>query len=248
MPKTLGMLLRLLPAALAFAFVLGSQAGAGELRQNPTAVLELFTSQGCSSCPAADALLTELGKKRDIIALAYHVDYWDYIGWPDTFGTKAHSDHQRGYARSWGSSRIFTPQLVVNGAEGVVGSRRQEVDIAVQNAALKVPVELNNHGDMLKIEIGPRPGLEEAVVWLVTFIDRADVEIERGENQGKTLAYTQIVTGRRVLGMWEPATGATLKLPLSEVLDEPANGAAIIVQEDRHGLPGRIIGAASIVR
>lgn len=242
------MLLRQIPAALALALLLGFPAGAGEMRQNPIAVLELFTSQGCSSCPAADALLTEFSKKREIIALAYHVDYWDYVGWPDTFGAAANSDHQRSYAQRWGSSRIFTPQLVVNGSEGVVGSRRQEVDIAIQNAALDVPIELDARGDMLKIEIGPRPGLGEAVVWLVTFIDRADVEIERGENQGKTFAYTQIVTGRQVLGMWEPATGAQLKLPLSEVLGEPANGAAILVQEDRNGLPGRIIGAASFVQ
>ena len=234
-------------AALAFALVLGSHAGAAELRQNPTAVLELFTSQGCSSCPAADALLTEFGAQRDIIALAYHVDYWDYVGWPDTFGAEANSDHQRGYAERWGSSRIFTPQLVVNGAEGVVGSRKQEVSIAVQNATLDVPVKLTNHDHMLKIEIGPRAGLEEAVVWLVTFIDRADVEIQRGENQGKKIAYTQIVTGRQVLGMWEPATGASLKLPLGEVLSGPANGAAIIVQEERGGLPGRILGAASFL-
>lgn len=242
------MALRPLQAALVFAFILGSQAGAGELRQNPKAVLELFTSQGCSSCPAADALLSELGEQPDLIALAYHVDYWDYIGWPDTFGAEAHSDHQRGYAQSWGSSRIFTPQLVVNGAEGVVGSRKQEVSIAVQNAALEVPVELKSHDHMLKIEIGPKPGLDEAVVWLVTFIDRADVEIERGENRGKKFVYTQIVTGRQVLGMWEPATGASLKLPLAEVLSEPANGAVILVQEDRNGLPGRIIGAASYLR
>jgi len=236
------------PAALALALVLASPAGAGELRQRPTAVLELFTSQGCSSCPAADALLTELGGRDEIIALAYHVDYWDYVGWPDTFGAKAHSDHQRNYAASWGSSRIFTPQLVVNGTEAVVGSRRQEVDIAVQNASLSVPVALSEVGGMLKVSIGPRPGLRAAVVWLITYIERADVDIERGENRGKRLAYTQIVTGRQVLGMWEPATGATLTLPLAEVLDDGATGAAILVQEERRGLPGRILGAASYQR
>lgn len=242
------MLLRLLPAALAVTLVLGSHAGAGQLRQNPTAVLELFTSQGCSSCPAADALLAELGEKRDIIALAYHVDYWDYVGWPDSFAAKAYSDHQRAYAESWGSSRMFTPQMVVNGTEAVVGSRRQEVGIAVQNAALEVPVELSNSGDALRVRIPPRPGVGDAVVWLVTFIDRADVKIERGENQGRTVAYTQIVTGRQLLGIWEPDTGATLKLPLSEVLDGPANGAAILLQQERNGLPGRIVGAAAFQR
>ncbi|MDP1730188.1 MAG: DUF1223 domain-containing protein [Devosia sp.] len=239
---------RLLAAVVALAIVFTSPAGAGEVRQNPKAVLELFTSQGCSSCPAADAVLAELGKKSDIIALAYHVDYWDYIGWPDTFGDKANSDHQRAYAQRWGSSRIFTPQLVVNGAEGVVGSRRQEVDIAIQNSELVLPVEFRSHGGMLRISIAPKAGLNESVVWLVTFVDRAEVAIERGENEGKKIVYTQIVTGRQLLGMWEPATGARLKLPLAEVLREGSNGAVILVQEERNGLPGRIIGAASFLR
>lgn len=242
------MLFRRLPAVLAIALVVSSAAGAGEIRQNPTAVIELFTSQGCSSCPPADAYLTELAKRPELITLAYHVDYWDYIGWPDTFGSSANSDHQRAYSQSWGSSRIFTPQIVVNGTEGVVGSRRQEVAIALQNTQLELPVELQTRGDMLKIIIGPKAGLSEAMVWLVTFIDRAEVEIERGENQGKKIAYTQIVTGRQVLGMWEPATGTTLKLPLAEILVEPANGAAILVQEDRNGMPGRILGAASFLK
>ena len=191
------------------------------MRQNPTAVLELFTSQGCSSCPAADALLTELSQKRNIIALAYHVDYWDYIGWPDTFGAAANSDHQRDYAQRWGSSRIFTPQLVVNGAEG----RRRLAQAGSATSPSRTPrlpcrSSLDDRtATCSRSQIGPRPGHGEAVVWLVTFIDRADVAIERGENKGKKIAYTQIVTGRQVLGMWEPATGAQLKLPLAEVLD-----------------------------
>jgi hypothetical protein len=239
---------RRFPAVLAIALAFSSAAGAGEIRQNPTAVVELFTSQGCSSCPPADARLTELAKRPEVVALAYHVDYWDYIGWPDTFGSSANSDHQRAYSQAWGSSRIFTPQMVVNGSEGVVGSRKQEVDIALQNAQLELPVVLQTRGDMLKIVIGPKQGLSEAVVWLVTFIDSAEVAIERGENEGKKIAYTQIVTGRQVLGMWEPATGTTLKLPLAEILVDPANGAAIIVQEDRNGMPGRILGAASFLQ
>ncbi|WP_291830371.1 DUF1223 domain-containing protein, partial [Bosea sp. (in: a-proteobacteria)] len=89
-------------------------AGAGEVRTSPKAVVELFTSQGCSSCPPADALLSELSEHDDLVTLAYHVDYWDYIGWPDSFGAKANSDHQRAYAESWGSARIYTPQLIVN--------------------------------------------------------------------------------------------------------------------------------------
>lgn len=234
-------------AAVPLVLLLIAPAAADEIKQSPKAVLELFTSQGCSSCPEADALLLELDRRADIVALAYHVDYWDYIGWPDTFGSSAHSDRQRDYAASWGSSRIFTPQLVVNGSEGLVGSRRAEVETALDGAALGLPVRLSaTHNGMLKVEIPPDTRIEgEAVVWLVSFIDRADVEIGRGENEGKTIAYVQIVTGRQALGMWESDTGVQLKLPLADVIAAPANGAVILVQEEKNGLPGRILGAAS---
>jgi hypothetical protein len=222
-------------------------ASAGELRMAPVAVLELFTSQGCSSCPKADALLSDLGKRPEIIALAYHVDYWDYIGWPDTFGSKANSERQRAYAEGWGSSRVYTPQLVVNGREGVVASRQNEVETALGKAALDVPVNLSETGGMLHVDIAGRPGAPEAVIWLVTFKDRAAVEIERGENSGRTMEYTHIVTNRQVLGMWEPASGTHLKLPLAEVLDARSNGAVVMVQSESNGRPGPILGAASFV-
>lgn len=239
---------RSLLIAVTIALALGFPAAAGELKHNPKAVLELFTSQGCSSCPKADALLEELARRPDIIALAYHVDYWDYIGWADTFGNKAHSDRQRAYAQSWGSSRIFTPQLIVNGSEGVVASHRDEVGGAVQAAMLDLDVELEPTSDTLKISIPGKDGLHEAVVWLVCFRDRAEVAIERGENQGKTIAYAQIVMGRQALGLWDPRVGASLKLPLKEVMPDRANGLAIIVQQEKDGLPGPIIGAASFLR
>ncbi len=246
-PKNPGMFSRLSAAALGLLLAVTPLA-AGEIRQSPAVVLELFTSQGCSSCPPADALLEELGKRSDVLALAYHVDYWDYIGWPDTFGAAANSDRQRDYARAWGSSRIFTPQLVVNGTEGVVGSRRGEVMAAIGGAGLELPVTLTATQDMLAISIPGKPGLEEAVVWLVCFRDRAEVAIERGENEGQTIAYTQIVLDRQVLGMWDPVRGASLKVPLKEVLPDRANGLAVIVQSEPNGQPGPIIGAASFVR
>jgi hypothetical protein len=239
---------RLTTLAAVTLLALAAPATGGELKQNPKAVLELFTSQGCSSCPAADALLEDLAARPEIIALAYHVDYWDYIGWPDTFGAEEHSNRQRDYATAWGSSRIFTPQLIVNGRDGVVASRKAEVQGAVDAAALELPVTLEATDDMLEISIPGDPGLGDAVVWLVSYLDRADVKIDRGENEGKTIAYTQIVTGRQALGMWEPGTGAHLKLPLSEVITAPANGAVILVQQERSGLPGRILGAASFLR
>lgn len=237
-----------LTAALLALSVLMTPASAGEMRAEPKAVLELFTSQGCSSCPQADALLEQMSKSQDYIALAYHVDYWDYIGWPDTFGAKANSDRQRDYAESWGSSRIFTPQLVVNGVKGVVASRKKEVEGAISATGLNLPITLTPSDDMLEVSIGGNDGMEEAIVWLVTFIDRAEVDIERGENKGKRIAYTQIVTGRQAVGMWDPDTGARFKLPLTEVLTDTSNGAVIMVQQERNGLPGRILGAASFTR
>ena len=244
------MLFRPLLCALAL-LVLGQPASAGEVREGSRAVLELFTSQGCASCPKADALLEELGRRTDVVTLAYHVDYWDYVGWQDTFGAKENTRRQRDYAAAWGSSRIFTPQLVVNGESGVVGSKRDKVNAALAGAALPLQIELTSGADdTLNVEIAGREDedLTSAVVWLVTYRDRAEVEIDRGENQGKKIAYTHIVTGRQVLGMWEPASGASLRLPLGEVLDEEANGAAILVQQDRNGLPGPILGAASFTR
>lgn len=245
------MLLRPLLCALAL-LALGLPASAGEFREGPKAVLELFTSQGCSSCPEADAMLDEMGQRPDMITLAYHVDYWDYIGWQDTFGAKENSKRQRDYASAWGSSRIFTPQLVVNGECGVVGNKRDKVDAALGTATpMPLVVKLADAGnDLLGVSIAGRPegDTPEAVVWLVTYIDRAEVEIDRGENQGKKVAYTHIVTGRQVLGRWDPADGATLQLRLDEVLTGTTDGAAILVQQDKNGLPGPILGAASFTR
>ena len=113
-----------------------AQPASAETRLRPKAVVELFTSQGCSSCPPADALLTSLADQEDVVALAYHVDYWDYVGWKDTFGEADFSDRQRAYAQSWGSSRIYTPQMVINGVKGVVGSRRGEVHGELDRASL----------------------------------------------------------------------------------------------------------------
>ena len=219
-------------------------AGADSMRGRARAVVELFTSQGCAQCPPADALLTGLAEEGDVVALAYHVDYWDYAGWEDTFGDEDYSDRQRAYARSWGSSRIYTPQMVVNGARGVVGSRRNEVHGALAGASLPLRVGLARDGDMLKVTIPPDTALDNAVVWMVTYLDRADVSIKTGENAGKSMVYTQVVTGRQALGMWESATGADLKLPLSELLSEDSTGIAVIVQQERSGLPGPILGAA----
>jgi hypothetical protein len=218
---------------------------ADSLRSSPKVVVELFTSQGCASCPPADALLTSLAERDDVVALAYHVDYWDYIGWEDTFGDPDYSDRQRGYSKSWGSSRIFTPQMVINGSEGVVGSKRDDVHDAVSSAQLPLPVSLSVEGDMLRLAVPADATLADATIWLIRYLDRADVAIEKGENAGKSMVYTQVVVGRQVVGMWEAASGAEVKLPLAQFAGDNKGGLAILVQQDRHGLPGPILGAAA---
>ncbi len=250
-PTTLAMTIRPLfgtVLGLVTLAALSHSASADTTRARPRAVVELFTSQGCASCPPADALLTMLAEKGDVVALAYHVDYWDYVGWQDTFGDPLYSDRQRAYAKSWGSSRIYTPQMVVNGAKAVVGSRRNEVHGALDGASLPLAVDIVRDGDMLKIAIAPDPALADAVVWLITYLDRADVRVESGDNAGKAMVYTQVVTGRQALGMWESASGAQLKLPLPEVFNQASTGIAVIVQQENDGLPGPILGAASFER
>jgi len=241
---------RLLGSISGFAAVLAlaAPATAETLRAHPKAVVELFTSQGCASCPPADALLTSLAEEPDVIALAYHVDYWDYVGWPDTFGSADNSNLQRSYAKGWNSSRIYTPQMVINGTKDVVGSRRNEVQTALDHAVLDLPVAISMTGQMIKIAVQPRAGEQDAVVWLVTYRDRAEVSIDKGDNAGKTMVYTQVVTKRQLLGMWEAATGAQFKLPIDEVLDQDSSGVAVLVQQDDAGSPGPIIGAAAYER
>ena len=158
--------------ALAFPLLAPGNAAAETLQTAPKAVVELFTSQGCSSCPKADQALETLIRDGDVVALAYHVDYWDYIGWPDTFGAKENSDRQRDYAEGFGSSRIFTPQMVVNGHSSVVASREGEVEAALSTAALPVAIDLEVAEDgMLEISVPAEATDREAamrilVTWL----------------------------------------------------------------------------------
>ena len=236
-------------AAFLAPFFAVAPLGAVEIRAEADTVVELFTSQGCSRCPDADRLLAELGERDDIIALAYHIDYWDYIGWQDTFGLPANTELQKAYAQSWGKTRIYTPQMVINGESAVVGSDAAEAERAIEAAHAPLPVKLRSNGSGgVTLEAPADATLEPAVVWLVTYRERAEVEIERGENSGRALVYTHIVTGRQAIGMWDPAQGAEIVIPLDEVLGANSDGAAVVVQEKNGQLPGRILGASAFSR
>ena len=173
-------------AALAFA---GSGVAGTE---KPPAVVELFTSQGCSSCPPADALLGELAEKPGIVALSYSVDYWDYLGWRDTLGSPSNSERQRNYARARGDGRVYTPQVVVDGILHANGANEAEIEMAMRNATKrlqddKVPVSMHADGDTLIVDVGAAPEASDkraATVWLAIAKEMEKVEVARGENRG----------------------------------------------------------------
>lgn len=227
------------------ALVLGPRHAAAA----PQAVIELFTSQGCSSCNDADAYLEELAKRPEVLALSYHVNYWDYLGWRDTFGMPESTARQKDYAESLGIRRIYTPQLVINGMQDAVGSDRAAVEAAIARSALPVPVTMQRRGGMLEIEVGPRPlpGRRPTTIRLVLFASEARVEITRGENAGATIGYYNVVRAIRPIGMWDGAT-VKITLPVDELMRDGIDGCAVIVQEDLANGPGAILGAAQLGR
>jgi hypothetical protein len=212
----------------------------------PKAVVELFTSQGCSSCVAADAYFAELAKRDDVVALSLHVDYWDYLGWRDTLGDAAYTARQRDYAAAQGTRRVYTPQIVVNGESGYVGSDRGSVNSAISQSSLTVPVSMRHGGDgTLEIEVAARPDTDttHATIRLVLLTSEAEVAIGRGENAGRTIDYYNVVRAMRPIGMWG-GQAVKITLPEDEIMAQEVDACAIIVQEDLPNGPGAIIGAA----
>jgi hypothetical protein len=208
-------------------------AGAG-LRAAPV-VLELYTSQGCSSCPPADALLAQLAEVDGVIALALHVDYWDYLGWKDAFGKPQHTARQRAYAKAARSRTIFTPEMVVQGEERLKGHDAERImkEIARQRALpAEAEITLKRDGDDLEVHIEPTGSAEPgaSVVYLVRFIPSEGVDIEGGENAGRSVTYTNIVTDWQTIGEWDGASPLDLR-------HEATGGAplAVIVQRAHMG-------------
>lgn len=231
-------------ALTAFA---GSQVHA---KDRPLGVVELFTSQGCNSCPPADRVLGELAQDDDVIALAYHVDYWDYLGWRDTLGSAENTERQRDYGRSFGSGSVYTPQAVINGRTHVNGANKNAVHRTIERMAdtadgMVVDVSIRQSGDSIVIEAGDSKGApRKAHLVLVYFDPVRDVAIERGENRGKTITYWNAVSGIQAAGMWH-GKASRYELPLSEVTKKGAGGCAVLLQASgKNGLPGPVLGAA----
>ncbi len=209
--------------------------------QRRPVVVELFTSQGCSSCPPADALLEELKSSKSVVALSYHVDYWDYLGWKDTLGSPAFTRRQQDYASVRGDGDVYTPQMVIDGRAHAVGSNHASVNAAIAAALDNTAIDmaLKESGNELSIDIGAGEG--EAMVWLIPIAPKISVKILKGENAGKEITYHNIVRQLVPAGMWH-GKATTLTLPKDGVLTPEYKGCVAILQQ---GKAGPILGVAT---
>lgn len=214
----------------------------------PKKVVELFTSQGCSSCPPADRLAEDLVKNNsdDTLTVLMPVDYWDYLGWKDTLASPVHSQRQRAYANQRGDRSVYTPQMVINGEEHVVGSREGEVRAALartQPFTSKVDLKITDMVVEAKVDGLLPEGAEMATVYFLKIQDEAMVDIGRGENAGRKIKYVNVVRNIQPLGMWSGGA-ETFRMPKSKLMLKGDARCAILVQVEGPDGPGEIIGAA----
>ena len=223
--------------AISFGLIAALSPAAGLAAERPI-VVELFTSQGCSSCPPANAYLNEMVKqRRDVLALAFHVTYWDRLGWKDPFSFAAATDRQAVYGRRFGDGS-YTPEMVVDGAASAVGSDRSQVGSAIDNAKRNgqtaAAVSVTRNGEQVSIEVGSGSG--SGRILLVGFDHEHTTAIGRGENGGRTLTEANVVRSIRSVGQW---SGAALRL--NERFPEGEDVAVVLEAPD-----GRIIGATRL--
>ncbi|MBI1416646.1 MAG: DUF1223 domain-containing protein [Limimaricola sp.] len=219
--------------------VLTSQAAQA---QNGPVVVELYTSQGCSSCPPADDLLRQMASRDDVIALALHVDYWDYIGWKDAFGSPAFTARQHRYALAANSRMVYTPQFIISGVARIEGARTMDLMDGIRAQAgidTGITVRATRAGGQIHIVAQSAGPLSQAVlVQLVRYLPQETVSITRGENEGRTLTYANIVTDWDTLGQWTGQAPFT-----TDVKAEDSRGVVVIVQQPG---PGPILAAARL--
>ena len=232
---------------LAIALTLGAGAVHAQEMTKPRGVVELFTSQGCSSCPPADKALETLAREGEVVALAYHVDYWNYLGWADTLASKDNTDRQYAYARMFGRNGVYTPQVVLNGREHINGAdlsgiRSRIAAMPGEGMGLEVPVDVAVKNDELRIHVGPGEG--KANIVIAYFEQQRTINIDEGENRGKTVNYWHAVTDMETIGMWE-GKETNLVLPADMLKKKKkAGGCAVLIQRMQSAdTPGAILGA-----
>ncbi len=246
MPKGAKML-----AFTAFMVIAGHGVASAVEFQYPDAVVELFTSQGCSSCPPADKALEEFNRDEKILGLGLHVDYWDRLGWKDTFASAEHTERQWQYARALGERQVYTPQAVVNGRAHLVGSKKQAIvdqakALSAGGEGMVTPIRLSMDGDIIKLSIPENALQHHATLYAVYFNPSEDVEVLGGENAGRTLTYTNIVGKTEMIGM-VGRKGLQLDFLATDMRHKGYDGCALLLQTNGpEGLPGPIIGASVI--
>jgi len=230
---------------MALVFVALSPANAG-----PRAVIELFTSQGCSSCPAADELLAKFQADPSLIALSLPVDYWDYLGWKDTLAIPSHTMRQRAYSQMRGDREIYTPQVVVNGIAQAIGSDQAGIENAVGQSrnypsSLSVPLQVSVADERVSVMLPARKHADAGggEVWLCALSGSVPVGIARGENRGRTITYTNVVRRWIKLGNWN-GKSENFTVPVDAIKSDGVDAIAVLLQSGSFERPGTIMGAS----
>jgi hypothetical protein len=226
--------------AVAAALASASAAPAGDIR----GVVELFTSQGCSSCPPADRYLAELAKDESLVVLSWPVDYWDYIGWKDTFASPIFTARQKGYAAARESNQVYTPQAIIDGAVHAVGSDRDHVEEELANRAkaLSASIAVRDRNGKLAIDITPKDNAKgPATLWLVRVLRSANIAIGRGENKGRSVTYTNVVREANAVAQW---SGGAAHFDVARPKLGDGEGLIVLLQPGTITNPGPILSAA----
>ena len=215
----------------------------------PRAVVELFTSQGCSSCPPADRIVGELARDPSVIALSMPVDYWDYLGWKDTLADSRFSARQKAYSHTRGDRNLYTPQMIVNGSAQVIGNDRAAIDSAIKNTSregvMSVPVSMTLSGKLLNIsvEASKLPNGGRGEIWLCSVSRSVPISVGRGENRGRELTYYNVVRNLVKVGDWNGGSG-NWTVPLENISREGIDAAVVYIQDGSREKPGPMLGAA----
>src|SRR3981081_424830 len=220
---------------------------------DPRAVVELFTSQGCSSCPPADQILGELSKDPSAIALSMPIDYWDYLGWKDTLADSRFSARQKAYSHMRGDRDLYTPQVVVNGSTHVIGSDRAGIEGAIEDTGksvgvMSVPVTMTLSGKQINVSGAASKASMPAhgEVWICSVSKAVPISIGRGENRGHELTYYNVVRNILKVGDWNGSSGSWT-VPLENISRDGVDAAVVYVQDGNRDKPGAMLGAAYTV-
>jgi hypothetical protein len=217
---------------------------------DPRAVVELFTSQGCSSCPPADKIIGELAKDPSVIALSMPIDYWDYLGWKDTLADSRFSARQKAYSQMRGDRDVYTPQVVINGSTHLIGSDRAAIDSAIGNngkadGVMSVPVTMTLAGKQITVSVaasGKSPA-SQGEVWICSVSKAVPIMIGRGENRGREITYHNVVRTLLKVGDWNGTSGSWT-VPLENISRDGVDAAVVFVQDGNRDKPGPMLGAA----